>query len=332
MNIKKYRITDGEGFDLAGFKPKDTGRFKYADDAQKLIAQNISEIAELQARLYAESKTALLVIFQAMDAAGKDSAVKHVMGGLNPQGVDVYNFKQPSAEELAHDYLWRAVKVLPARGKIAIFNRSYYEDVLIGKVHRLYERQRLPARCKGKDTIERRYAQIRHFEDYLWENGIVTVKFFLNVSKDTQRKRFLERIDEKDKNWKFDVGDLEEREFWDDYQEAYQSAIEATATEHNPWYVVPADRKWFTRTLISAVLLDTLKQINPKYPKITKVQKAELAECKERLTDDEGKRKPPKMKSEQTPPEAEDKQTPPELEAEQTPPEPESEQNATEQE
>ena len=287
MNIKKYTVTDGSGFALADFNTKDTDGLESADDVEKVIAKNISEIAELQSRLYADGKTALLVIFQAMDAAGKDSAIKHVMSGVNPQGVDVYSFKQPSAEELAHDYLWRAVKVLPARGKIGIFNRSYYEDVLIGKVHRLYEKQNISDRCKDKDTIEKRYGQIRRFEEYLWENGIVTAKFFLNVSKDTQRKRFLERIDENDKNWKFSAGDLEERRFWDDYQEAYQSAIAATATEYNPWYVVPADKKWFTCAVISTVLLDTLKHIDPQYPKITAEQEKELAECKQKLTEQE---------------------------------------------
>jgi len=283
MNIKKYRITDGGGFSLADFDPQDTGKCKSSGDVQKVLSQNISRIKEIQDRLYADGKTALLIIFQAMDAAGKDSAIKHVMSGVNPQGIDVFSFKQPSSKELSHDYLWRAVKVLPARGKIAIFNRSYYEDVLIVKVHRLYEKQNLPARCKGEDTIEKRYAQIRHFEEYLWENGIVTVKFFLNLSKGAQRKRFLERINNKDKNWKFSMGDIEERQFWGDYQEAYQSAIAATAAKHSPWYVVPADKKWFARAVISTALLDTLQQIDPQYPTITKAQEAELEECKQKL-------------------------------------------------
>ena len=287
MNLKKYRITDGDGFSLTDFSPKDTGKFKSSGDAQKIIAQNINQMKEIQDRLYADGKTALLIVFQAMDAAGKDSAIKHVMSGVNPQGVDVFSFKQPSSKELSHDYLWRAVKVLPARGKIAIFNRSYYEDVLIVKVHRLYEKQNLPDRCKGEDTIEKRYAQIRHFEDYLWENGIVTVKFFLNVSKEMQRKRFLERISNKDKNWKFSMGDIEERQFWDDYQQAYQSAIAATATANSPWYVVPADKKWFTRAVISTALLHTLQQIDPQYPKITQAQEAELGECEQRLMEED---------------------------------------------
>ncbi|MCL2810305.1 MAG: polyphosphate kinase 2 family protein [Clostridia bacterium] len=286
MNIKKYRVTDGDGFSLADFCPKDTGKCKASGDVQKIITQNISQMKELQDRLYADGKTALLLIFQAMDAGGKDSAIKHVMSGVNPQGVDVFSFKQPSKKELSHDYLWRAVKVLPPRGKIAIFNRSYYEDVLIVKVHRLYENHNVPERCKGEDTIEKRYAQIRHFEDYLWENGIVTVKFFLHLSKEMQRQRFLKRINEKDKNWKFCLGDIEERQYWDDYQDAYQSAIAATATRHSPWYVVPADKKWFARAVISTAVLDALQQIDPQYPKITHAQEAELEECKQRLLEE----------------------------------------------
>ena len=234
MDIKKYKVTGKKGFDFEGFDTKGKSGFDSAEEIQNLINQNIEKISELQAKLYAEGKVAVLIIFQAMDAAGKDGAIKHVMSGINPQGVNVYSFKQPSAEELAHDYLWRAVKVLPERGKIAIFNRSYYEDVLIVKVHKLYEKMNLPDRCKGESVIEDRYRQIRNFEDYLWENGIVTVKFFLHMSEETQRKRFLQRIDEKDKNWKFSEGDINERKFWNAYQEAYQSAIEATASKTNP--------------------------------------------------------------------------------------------------
>ena len=228
------------------------------------------------------------MIFQAMDAAGKDSAIKHVMSGINPQGVQVYNFKQPSTDELAHDYLCRAAKVLPARGKIAIFNRSYYEDVLVVKVHRLYEKMNIAERCKTADTIEKRYQQIRNFEDYLWENGIVTVKFFLHLSKETQRKRFLERIDDEDKNWKFSASDIEERNYWDDYQEAYQSAIEATATKKNPWYVIPADKKWFSRAIISNILLEVMKEINPQYPAVTKDQKMSLKDSRQKLNEQFG--------------------------------------------
>ena len=285
MEIKKYRVT-GRGkrkFDLADFDSKDTGTFGSSDDVRGLMEENIGEIAKLQDKLYAEGKTGLLIILQAMDAAGKDSAIKHVMSGINPQGVDVHSFKQPSLEELSHDFLWRAAKALPPRGKIAIFNRSYYEEVLVVKVHKLYEKLNLPDRCKGDDTIEKRYKHIRNFEDYLWENGIVTVKLFLHLSKEAQLKRFLERIDNNDKNWKFSDSDVRERAHWDDYQEAFKSAIEATATERNPWYVVPADKKWYTRAVISSILLSVMRSINPQYPAVTKAQEEALAESKRKL-------------------------------------------------
>jgi len=284
MDIKKYKVTGEKKFVLSDYDTKETGEFKSSADAKKATAKNVEAISELQAELYAEGKYALLIIFQAMDAGGKDSAIKHVMSGVNPQGVNVYSFKQPSAEELAHDYLWRAIKALPERGKIGIFNRSYYEDVLVVKVHKLYENQLMPDRCKGKNIIADRYRQIRNFEDYLWENGIITLKFFLNMSKETQRKRLLERIDNKDKNWKFAASDLKERQYWDNYQEAYQSAIDATASHNNPWYVVPADKKWYTRTVISEVLLEALKKINPQYPTISQEQKEILMDCKQQLS------------------------------------------------
>jgi PPK2 family polyphosphate:nucleotide phosphotransferase len=283
MNIKKYRITGENAFDLKELDTLDAGGAGSSDDVKALMEGNIREIAKLQDKLYAEGKTGLLIIFQAMDAAGKDSAIKHVMSGINPQGVDVVSFKQPSAEELSHDYLWRAAKALPPRGKIAIFNRSYYEDVLVVKVHKLYENLNVPDRCKGKNTIEKRYEQIRGFEDYLWENGIVTVKIFLHLSKEVQLKRFLERIDNKDKNWKFSDADVRERKRWGDYQEAYQAAIEATATKKNPWYIVPADKKSYARAVISSVVLSVMKSIDPQYPVITKEQEAALAESRKAL-------------------------------------------------
>ena len=279
MNINKYRVTGKKDFNLDDFDTKDGGEFD-SKDIQTHISKNVLKIAELQSKLYAEGKVALLIIFQAMDAAGKDSAIKHVMSGINPQGVNVHSFKQPSAEELSHDYLWRAVKALPERGKIAIFNRSYYEDVLIVKVHKLYEKLNLPDHCKGKDVIENRYRQIRNFEDYLWENSIVTVKFFLHMSKEMQLKRFLKRIDEKDKNWKFSESDVSERRFWDEYEQAYKTAIEETATKNNPWYIVPADKKRCTRAIVSEILLDVLKTIDPQYPSISKEQEKALAEYK----------------------------------------------------
>ena len=284
MNIDRYRFSGEKKVKLSDFDTKHTDRFSSFEDVRSIVDRNIGELAELQSRLYAEGKTALLIIFQAMDAAGKDSAIKHVMSGVNPQGVNVHSFKQPSSKELAHDYLWRVAKALPERGKIAVFNRSYYEDVLVVKVHKLYEKLNVPDSCKTAHTIKQRYKQIRNFEDYLWENGIVTVKFFLHLSKETQRKRFLKRIDQTDKNWKFSDSDLKEREYWDDYQEAYQSAIEATATEENPWYIIPADKKWFSRAVISNIILEVMREINPQYPAITHAQEAVLEESRRKLT------------------------------------------------
>ena len=285
MNTENYKVTGNKKISLADFDPKDTGGFASSKDTDALFAKNIELITEYQNRFYAEGKTGLLIVFQAMDAAGKDSAIKNVMTGVNPQGVSVFSFKKPTPEELAHDYLWRAVKVLPERGKIAIFNRSHYEDVLIGKVHKLYERYNLPDYCKTDDTIEKRYKQIRNFEDHLAENGFVSLKFFLHLSKDQQRKRFLERIDVKDKNWKFSEADIEERKYWDDYMEAYESAINATSSPENPWYIVPADKKWFTKILVSEVLLETMQKIDPQYPVVSHEHEAELAKFKQMLTE-----------------------------------------------
>ena len=286
MDINKCKVTGPEGSDLSAFPERCIKNDVSKKELRAKTRENTEKLSELQDKLYAEGKVGVLIIFQAMDAAGKDSAIKHVMSGVNPQGVNVHSFKQPSSEELSHDYLWRAVKVLPARGKIAIFNRSYYEDVLVVKVHKLYEKQLLPDRCKTEDTIEKRYKQIKDFEDYLWENGIITIKFFLHLSKKEQRKRFLKRIDRKDKNWKFSQGDLKEREFWDEYQAAYQAAISETATEKNPWYIVPADNKEYTRAVISEVLLDVMTSIDPRYPTVSEEQEAELLECKRRLTEE----------------------------------------------
>ena len=283
MDINRYKITGESGAELSGFPEKCLACNVTKKELRAAMRENKEKISELQDKLYAEGKVGVLIIFQAMDAAGKDSAIKHVMSGVNPQGVNVHSFKQPSKEELAHDYLWRAVKVLPERGKIAIFNRSYYEDVLVVKVHKLYKNYVMPDRCKDEETIEKRYKQIRDFEDYLWENGIITVKFFLHLSKQEQRKRFLKRIDRKDKNWKFSEADLKEREYWDEYQEAYQAAISNTATERNPWYIVPADRKDYTRAVISEVLLDVMGAIDPKYPEVSEQQEADLLECKRQL-------------------------------------------------
>lgn len=247
------------------------------------MEDNLTKIALLQDKLYSQGKESVVIILQAMDAAGKDSTIKHVMSGLNPQGVDVYSLKQPSAEELAHDYLWRAAKNMPTRGKMAIFNRSYYEDVLVVKVRKLYENYKMPSRCIKDDIIEKRYVHINNFENYLYDNGYRVIKIFLNVSKEEQKKRFLERIDQKIKNWKFSSSDVAERALWDDYQQAYEAAINATATEQAPWYVIPADKKWYSRYLVSQVLLEVLEKINPKYPKMPQSEREMLAEDKEKL-------------------------------------------------
>lgn len=263
-----------------------TNSKKYAVDKDLAVEkgkENLLKIQDLQTRLYAENKEALLIIFQAMDAGGKDSLIKHVMSGVNPQGVDVHNFKQPTKNELSHDYLWRAVIDLPKRGKIGIFNRSYYEDVLVGKVHKLYETQNLPERCKKKDVIKQRYEQIRNFEKYLWQNGTRIVKIFLNISQEEQKKRFLKRIDNKNKNWKLSDSDIKERKHFEKYMNAYEDAVNATATFYAPWYVIPADQKWFARYTTSEIVLKILTDIDPHFPSFPQERIEMLSKCKEML-------------------------------------------------
>ena len=242
-------------------------------------------LAELQNVLYAQNTHALLIVFQAMDAAGKDSAIKHVMSGINPQGCQVFSFKQPSTEELEHDYLWRCAKSLPERGRLGIFNRSYYEEVLVVRVHAgILQSQSLPDDVKkDKNVWKKRFAQIRNFEDYLAYNGVHVIKFFLNVSKDEQKKRFLARIEEKEKNWKFSASDAKERAFWNDYMKSYEEAISATSTENAPWYVVPADKKWFTRTAVSEIIIKKLESLNLKYPTLSEAQQQDLLDAKKIL-------------------------------------------------
>ena len=283
MNIKKYRYNGEKKFRLEDYDTSDSAEFLSKEAAQTQLSNNQEQMAKLQDRLYAENKEAILIIFQAMDAAGKDGAVKHVMSGMNPQGITVHNFKQPSSEELDHDYLWRAMRVLPERGNIGIFNRSYYEDVLVVKVRKLYETLPLPDRCKTDKIFKQRYQQINHFEKYLYQNGIRVVKIFLHLSKEEQKKRFLERIDDPEKNWKFSDSDIAERAYWDDYQEAYQEAIRETGTKNAPWYIVPADKKWFARLLISQIIVETLQDINPQYPELPEAKRALLQQCRDQL-------------------------------------------------
>jgi PPK2 family polyphosphate:nucleotide phosphotransferase len=275
--IEPYCITKGEEFRLKGFDPADTNGVKDKRAAQSMLEDGIACLSHFQEMLYAQDRWALLLIFQAMDAAGKDGAIKHVMSGVNPQGCDVYAFKSPSSIELNHDYLWRIHKCVPERGKIGIFNRSYYEEVLVVRVHPTFLRaQKLPDRLVTKRIWEERYEDIKNFERYLAHNGVVIRKFFLYVSKGEQKKRFLERLEDSKKNWKFSMADVQERGFWKDYQEAYEEMIQQTASKQAPWYVVPADNKWFTRLVVAGAILEALSDLNLAFPDVDKAKKKEL--------------------------------------------------------
>ncbi len=284
---KPFRVTDGSRFRLKDIDPGDTLNLKSEDKprAKEALATGVQALADLQDMLYAQDRWGVLLIFQAMDAAGKDGAIKHVMSGVNPQGVEVYSFKVPSAEDLDHDYLWRCMKYLPERGRIGIFNRSYYEETLIVRVHPEYlERQKLPPELVTKDIWKDRFQGIRSFERYLTRNGFAIRKFFLHVSKKEQKKRFLERVENPSKNWKFSASDMGERQFWGQYMEAYEDMIRQTATKDAPWYVVPADNKWFTRAVVAAAVIDALASLNLSYPKVGKEKLKELAAVKKALT------------------------------------------------
>ena len=284
--IKQYVVESGEGFRLKDHNPRDTHQLKSEDkpEATKMLEQGVALLADLQEILYAQSNWGLLLIFQAMDAAGKDGTIKHVMSGVNPQGVEVSSFKSPSSEELAHDFLWRTNRCLPPRGKIGIFNRSYYEEVLIVRVHPEYlDRQRIPASLRGDHFWRGRYEDINAFERYLTRNGIAIRKFFLNVSKKEQKRRFLERLNITDKNWKFSASDVKERKCWDEYQDAYEKMIRNTASEHAPWIVVPADNKWFSRLLVVATIVDAVHSLDLEFPKLNDAQLAELKEARKQL-------------------------------------------------
>ncbi len=275
--VKPYRIEHGKGFRLKDFDPADNGHLHSKQHAEELLEKGIATMADLQSKLYAQDRWALLLIFQAMDAAGKDSAIKHVMSGVNPQGCQVFSFKVPTAEELDHDYLWRTMRCLPERGRIGIFNRSYYEEVLVVRVHpEALSHERMPAEVVRKNIWQERFDDIHAFERYLSHNGVVVRKFFLNVSKKEQRKRFLERLDEPEKNWKFSANDVRERKFWHDYMRAYEDMIRNTASKHAPWYVVPADDKWYTRLVVAAAIVETMEELNLGYPKVTAATRKEL--------------------------------------------------------
>ena len=283
--VHPFRITDGKGFQLKDFDPGDTRGLKLdKGEAAELLSQGTEWLAEEQDMLYAQNRWSLLLVFQAMDAAGKDGAIKHVMSGINPQGCQVSSFKQPSPEELNHDFLWRCVKCLPERGRIGIFNRSYYEEVLAVRVHpELLEKQKLPPGSAGKQIWDERLADIADFEDYLSRQGTVILKFFLHVSRKEQKKRFLERLDKPEKNWKFSPADVQERAFWDDYMHAFEEAIRATAARHAPWYVVPADNKWFTRLVVAAAIVEAVENLKLSYPEIDAVKKKELVAARAAL-------------------------------------------------
>lgn len=287
--IQPFSVQPDSKIDLKkDFDPGFTGDLVEKKDAEELLAEGIQQLAAYQDKLYAESTRALLVIFQAMDAAGKDGAIKHVMSGLNPQGTQVYSFKAPSAEELDHDYLWRNFKALPERGRIGIFNRSYYEEVLVVRVHpAILAGQQLPPDLKDGDIWQRRFDEVNHFEKYLTNNGITVLKFFLNVSKKEQKKRFLERIDQPEKNWKFSIFDAKERGFWDDYQAAYEDMLNHTSTKWAPWYVIPADHKWFTRLAVASVINAKFEELDPQYPTVTDEHKQELLKAREMLEAEE---------------------------------------------
>lgn len=284
------RVPPGKKINLIkDYDPGFTGKWMKKEEAEETLAEGIQILAEMQDKLWAQNQYAVLMILQALDAAGKDSTIKHVMSGVNPQGVDVHSFKVPSGEELDHDYLWRNFKVLPARGRIGIFNRSYYEEVLAVRVHpEFLVGQKLPPSLKDKTIWSRRFEEINNFERYLVDNGIIVVKFFLYVSKETQKERFLERALEPEKNWKFSAADMKERAFWDDYMAAYEDMFNHTSTEWAPWYIVPADHKWFTRLAVAAVLYNTMKNLNLAYPTVSEQQKQALLVAKEELEHENG--------------------------------------------
>jgi len=280
----KFRIENGKHFRLKDYDPGETGHWKSKDHATETLQERVARTAELQDLLYAQDNWSLLLIFQALDAAGKDGAIKHVMSGVNPQGCEVSSFKTPSFQELQHDFLWRTTRQLPERGHIGIFNRSYYEEVLVVRVHQeALNNEKIPSSLVSKHIWDERFEDIRCFERHMARNGTVIRKFFLHLSKKEQKKRFLDRLDEPEKNWKFSASDVRERECWDDYQDAYEDMIRNTSTKEAPWYVVPADNKWFTRLVISTVVVDTLESLKLEYPKVDTAKRKELGAAKQGL-------------------------------------------------
>jgi PPK2 family polyphosphate:nucleotide phosphotransferase len=283
--MKQLVAPPGKRISLKDYDPGWTGSIKDKTQATALLAEGIRQLAKQQDKLYAQDQYALLMIFQAMDAAGKDGTIRHVMSGVNPQGCQVFSFKAPSPEERDHDYLWRSVKALPERGRIGIHNRSYYEEVLVCRVHpEILEAEQLPDLCKGKSVWKRRFRDIKAFERYLFDNGTIVLKFFLHVSKKEQKRRFLERIDQPEKNWKFSVGDVKERKSWKDYMRAYEDVFTFTSTKDSPWYIIPADNKWFMRLAVAGIAHQTLEDLDLRYPTVTDEKKLELREARKLLT------------------------------------------------
>jgi PPK2 family polyphosphate:nucleotide phosphotransferase len=284
---KRFRVTDGPNFRLKDFDPAETLGLKSKEHAQETLEHGIARLCDLQEKLFAQDRWAILVVLQAMDAAGKDSTIKHVLSGLNPQGCSVTSFKQPSSEELNHDFMWRATRTLPERGKIGIFNRSYYEEVLVVRVHpEILSRERLPADLVSGKIWQERFEDIKALERYLGRNGIVVLKFFLNVSKKEQRRRFLERLDQPEKNWKFSTTDVLERQHWDKYMNAYEEMIRNTSTKRTPWYVVPADHKWFTRVVVAEALVHALNKLDLSFPQLDEEKRKDLKKARNILSDE----------------------------------------------
>ncbi|HEX8495254.1 MAG TPA: polyphosphate kinase 2 family protein [Pyrinomonadaceae bacterium] len=288
MNHDHFIVPPGKKIRLKDYDPNYTGNYETKDEALVKLQEDQRRLAKYQDVLYAQNQHSLLIIFQAMDAAGKDGAIEHVMSGVNPQGCQVFSFKQPSSEELDHDYLWRSSKALPERGRIGIFNRSYYEEVLIVRVHpEILNFQQLPLDLRDKNIWKRRFEEINNFEHYLTNNGIVVIKFFLNVSKEEQKRRFLKRIMTPEKNWKFSLGDAKERGHWDQYMEAYEDMFNHTSTKHAPWYIIPADHKWFTRAAVADVIISKLKSMKLSYPTVSEEHRQSLLKAKEMLENEE---------------------------------------------
>jgi PPK2 family polyphosphate:nucleotide phosphotransferase len=292
MVFENFRVPAGGSFRLADQDPGDTGGLGSKKEGKDRLESGIERLRELQEKLYAQDRWALLLIFQAMDAAGKDSTIEHVMSGINPQGCQVFSFKAPSHEELDHDFLWRTNRCLPERGRIGIFNRSYYEEVLIVKVHpAILARQKVPDRLVTTEVWRERYEDINALERYLTRNGTAIRKFFLNVSKEEQRQRFLARLEEPEKNWKFALGDVKEREHWEVYMQAYEDCLRATSTDHAPWYVIPADNKWFMRVAVAELVVQALEGLDLEVPQLTKEKRAELEEAQTLLESEGGKKR-----------------------------------------